>query len=411
MVENRQPSFFYGYVIVLAVFSIMVVVWGTYYSFGVILKPMSAEFGWTRAATSSALSLGTFVFGIFTIVSGRLTDRFGPRIVLSVCGLLLGAGYLLLSQISTLWHLYLFYGLVIGVGMGGGFFPLLTTVARWFIKRRGLMTGIAAAGIGAGILIVPVAASWLISGYGWRFAFMAMGLAALVLIILAAQLLKRDPDQMGQLAYGTGELGPGSLNMQASGFSLREAVHTRQFWITWGIFFCGGFVIFTVMVHMAPHATDLGLPATTAAGILSVIGLLSIAGRVVIGSIGDRVGHRSALIISFVPMAMVLFWVMGASEVWMLYLFAIIFGFTYGGFSALEQPVIADLFGLRSLGLLSGFIGWGFTVGGAVGPWLGGRIFDIFGSYQLAFLASGVASAIGFLLVLFLKPLKQQRGV
>ena len=368
MAENRSSPFFYGYVIVAAVFINMVVFWGTYYSFGVLLKPMAAELGLTREVTTLAPSLGAFIFGFFTIVAGRLTDRFGPRLILSICGLLVGAGYLLLSRAATVWQLYLFYGLVIGVGMGGSFFPLLSTVARWFVKRRGIMTGIAGAGIGFGILVFPVMTSWLVSDYGWRPAFVAMGIASLVLVILPAQFLRRDPSQSGHLAYGQTPAEHPDRNVQLIGLSFREAVRTSQFWLTGGFFFCGGFIIFTILVHITPHATDLGIPVTTAAGFLSLIGVLSIAGRVVIGAASDRIGHKAALIICFIPMAIILFWVIAAREVWMLYLFAIVFGITYGGFSALEQPVIAELFGLRSLGLLSGFMGWAFTIGGPSAP-------------------------------------------
>ncbi|MFH1003199.1 MAG: MFS transporter [Chloroflexota bacterium] len=405
MTASRSSPFFYGYAIVAAVFINMVVFWGTYYSFGVLLKPMAAELNLSREVTTLAPALGSFIFGFFTIVAGRLTDRFGPRLTVSVCGLLVGAGYLLLARAGTAWQLYLFYGLFIGVGMGGSFFPLLSTVARWFVKRRGIMTGIAGAGIGFGILVFPAMAGWLVSGYGWRPAFAAMGVACLVLVILPAQFLRRDPGRSGLLAYGLTPAAHPDGNLQLIGLSFREAVRTRQFWLTSGFFFCGGFIIFTILVHITPHATDLGIPVTTAASFLSVIGVLSIAGRVVIGAASDRLGHKTALIICFAPMAAVLFWVTTAREVWMLYLFAVIFGFTYGGFSALEQPVIAELFGLRSLGLLSGFIGWAFTIGGAVGPWLGGRIFDTAGSYQTAFLACGAVSALGLVLVALLRPL------
>ena len=150
LTEPKKAEFFYGYVVVAITFLIMVVIGGTIYSFGVFLKPLSTEFGWSRAATSGAYSVFMVTHGLFYIITGRLNDRFGPRVVISGCGFFLGLGYLLISQTSYLWNFYLFYGLFVAIGMGGGFVPLTSTVARWFIKRRGQMTGIAVSGIGFG---------------------------------------------------------------------------------------------------------------------------------------------------------------------------------------------------------------------------------------------------------------------
>ena len=137
--SNRKPYMFYGYMIVLAGFLISAVIWGAAYSFGVFLKPLAADFGWTRAVTSGAYAMSMFALGLLVMVTGRLNDRFGPRIVMTGCGLFLGLGYILISQITTLWQMYLFYVVLVGVGMSGGFVPLASSVARWFVKRRGLL--------------------------------------------------------------------------------------------------------------------------------------------------------------------------------------------------------------------------------------------------------------------------------
>ena len=165
---GAEPRIFYGYYIIAASLLIMTAIWGLYYAFGIFFKPMLNEFGWSRAMTSGAFSLASIVSGVLAIAMGSLTDKFGPRIVITLCGLLLGIGSFLISQISALWQLYLFYGLIVGTGMGGGYGPLLSTAARWFVKRRGLMSGFVTAGIGMGGIIVPLVASRLISAYGWR---------------------------------------------------------------------------------------------------------------------------------------------------------------------------------------------------------------------------------------------------
>ena len=155
-IQEVRPSsevkvrFFYGYIVVVAAFCIMVVMWGTFHAFGIFFNPVLAEFGWTRAMTSGAFSLSLLVSGFSAIFMGRLTDRIGPRLVLALCGFLLGLGYLLISRVSAFWQLYLLYGVIIGIAMGGSWVPLMSTVARWFVARRSMMTGVVLAGLGTG---------------------------------------------------------------------------------------------------------------------------------------------------------------------------------------------------------------------------------------------------------------------
>ncbi len=410
MTENKSPRFFYGYVVVLAAFCIMAVMWGAIYSFGVFLKPLSAEFGWSTAAISGAYSLFMVLHGLLYIVAGRLNDRFGPRIVVMTCGFFMGLGYLLISQISAIWQLYLFYGVIMGIAMSGGFVPLSSTIARWFVKRRGLMTGLAVSGIGAGTMIMPPIANWLISDFSWRTSYLTIGIIALVLIILAAQFLRRDPSQIGQLPYGESEIVEESLNLETRGFSLQGAIHTRQFWVLGATLFCFGFCIQTIIVHIVLHATELGISATIAATILTIIGMGSIAGRIMMGGAGDRIGNKLALIVCFILMAVAMFWLLGAKEVGMFYLFAIIFGFAYGGIAALQSPIVAELFGLGSHGAILGSITSITTVGCSIGPVLAGGIFDITGSYNQAFLICATIAVIAIILSLLLRPTSSKGG-
>ena len=399
-----EPRFFYGYVVVVAALFIVVAIFGTRYVFGVFFKPVLTDFGWTRAMTSGAFSLSMVMEGLLGIVMGGLTDRHGPRIVLTLCGFLLGLGYLLMSQIVAIWQLYLFYGVIIGIGTSGAWVPLMSTVARWFAKRRGMMTGIVLTGTGIGALIAPPVANWLISIYDWRTSFIIMGSVVLVVVILAAQLLRRDPSRIGQVPYGESKEREQGLKSGTEGFSLREAVYTRQFWMVFGMFLCFGFCMFTVMVHIVPHATDRGISTASAAKILAAIGGLAMVGRVVLGSIADRIGNRQVFIIGFILISAALFWLVPATEVWMLYIFTVIFGFAQGGMGASESPLIAGLFGLKSHGLIFGVAGFGFTIGAGIGPFIAGCIFDSTGSYQVAFLVGGAIGVVGLILTILLRP-------
>ena len=200
--ENAQSKSFYGFIIALAGFLIMAIMWGAMYSFGVFLKSLTADFGWTRAMTSGSYSLFMLLLGLLGMVTGRLNDRFGPRIVVTACSLFLGAGFLMVSQIVALWQLYLLYGVILAAGVSGGMVPLTSTVARWFVRRRGLMTGIVLSGVGAGVMIGPPLAGWLISAYDWRTSYLVIGIVAGVLLVIIAQFLRRDPSKVGQLPDG-----------------------------------------------------------------------------------------------------------------------------------------------------------------------------------------------------------------
>ncbi|UCH51267.1 MAG: MFS transporter [Chloroflexota bacterium] len=409
MHTSEKPKFFYGYVIVSAAFVVMTLAFGINYTFGVFLEPLLEEFGWARAVTSGAYSLSTMVAGFLGIFAGRLSDRFGPRVVGTAIGCFLGLGFLLLSQVSAIWQFYLFYGLIVAAGVGSGWPSLAPAVTRWFAGRRGLMTGIVASGIGFGSLTVPPLASWLISVYDWDLAYIIIGLIALVLVMLAAQFLKRDPRQIGQLPYGEDKVKQEGSVSEARGFFLQEAMHTRQFWMVCIIYFCFGFGLHTVMVHIVIHATGLGISATTAAGILATVGGMSTVGRITGGGASDRFGVKPSLVSAFILMSVAFLWLISAGEIWMLYLFGVVFGFAYGNIVALQPLLLGELFGLSSLGSILGTVAFIYTIGGAIGPFLAGYIFDITGLYRLAFIVCAAVSIVNVVLMVVLRPISDEQ--
>ena len=413
--EVHQPRktapLFHGYIVVIAAFFIMVVAWALYNTFGVFFKPLVAEFGWTSAMTSGAFSLSMIIYGVLGIITGGLADRFGPRVVVTFCGFLIGVGYLLMSQVSTSWHLYLFYGVIIGVGMGGVWVPLLSSVARWFVRRRSMMTGIVIAGAGIGSFIGPQVVSRLIEAHDWRLTFVMLGIVVLVAVVLGAQFLRRDPAQMGLLPYGEDEVEQEGSGTDDNSFSFNEAVKTSQFWLTFMLFFAYGFGLFSVLVHLVPHAIELKISPLTAANILAISGLVSILGNYVLGGIvGDRIGSRNVFIISCILMLANLFWLVWAVDVWMLYLFSAAFGFAFGGLGTSESPLVARLFGVRSHGLIYGVVHLGFTVGAAAGPLVTGYIFDLTGAYQRAFLLCAALGVVALIMAVLIRPTKRLGG-
>ncbi len=407
---RAKPRFFYGYIVVVAAFFIMLLMLGMQFTFGIFFKPMLTDLGWTRAVTSGAFSVFWIIQGLLAIAVGRVNDRLGPRIVISVCGFIFGLGYLLMSQTNALWQLYLFYGVIIGTGMSGAFVPIASTVARWFVKRRGAMTGIVIAGSGVGGLIAPPLANWLISIYDWRVSYIILGSMTLVAVILFAQLLRRDPAQMGLTPHGESKEEM-ELKGSAKVFSLREAASGRQFWLALSMYLCLGFSWYAILVHIAPYATDLEFSAATAANILATAGGAGIIGRLVLGWAADRIGNRQVFIIGFVLMTAALFWLIPATEAWALYLSAAIFGFATGGCAASASPLVAELFGLRSHSLILGVINFGYCIGAAAGPFLAGYIFDVTSSYNVAFLVSAAVSVMGLILSVILRRTKTSESM
>ncbi len=410
--SNNEPRFFYGYIVVMAAFLIFVVSFGIHHSYGVFFKPLLNEFGWTRAIISGAFSLSMVTYAISTIVMGGLNERFGPRMVVTLCGFLLGLGYLLMSQVNATWQLYLLWVVLIGVGIGGLRVPLISTVARWFVKRRSMMTGIVIAGSGIGQLIAPLVFSRLIAAYDWRLSYVLTGITILVVILVSAQFLRRDPSMKGLLPHGEGE-NPNQqkyVKSEIEPFSLKEASLTVQFWIFFTMWACFGFIVFAIMVHIVPHAIDLGIPAITAANLLAAYGGMGIVGNLALGSLGDRIGNRWVYIIGFILMLVCLSWLMLSNKVWMLFLFAAVFGFAHGGMAPQGSPLLAKLFGLRYHGSILGVIGIGFRIGAGIGPFVTGYIFDLTGGYQVAFLVCVFAGVGGLLFAILLRPTKRLGG-
>ncbi len=404
MAEHKAQRFFYGYIVVAAALVIMTLNAGANCSFGVFFKPFLEEFGWSRATTSAAFSLSTFLHGPFGIVMGRLNDRFGPRLVAIVGGLFLGSGFLLMSLIGEVWQFYLVYGVIVAIGASTGV-AVTTTPIRWFIGRRGLMSGIVNAGVGLGTVMMPPLANWLISTYNWRISYVVIGTGILVIVTLAAQFLRRDPKQMGLSPYGVGNARARSLNPNEHALAFGEAIRTAQFWILGAIISYHIFCVQIIMVHIAPHAIGLGISTAKAANIIAIIGGVNIAGRLLTGVISDRIGSKRVVIILFVIMPASLVLLLFARTTWLFYVFAAIFGFAWGGQAVSWGLITAELFGLSALSLILGGVMSVAMCGGALGPVVAGRIFDVTGSYFWVFLICIALSAAGILTTLVLKPI------
>ena len=390
--KNNKSSFYYGYIIVAVCFLIMVTVFGSQLSFGVFFKPMLSEFGWTRAATAGPFSMSMLIGGALAFISGRLGDRFGPRKVVTAGAILVGLGYLLTSRITSLWQFYLFYGVIVSIGAGSIYVPLVSLIARWFGRRRGLMAGIAISGIGIGIAVVPTIASQLIAIFDWRNSLLILGLVNLVLTVLLAQFLKTRPARAYQVEFPESQ-GARPVS-HAPSPSFREIAKTRQFWLIFSAWFVYGFFFQVGSVHTVPYATDLGMSAIAAASILTTIGIAGTVGRIALGIAGDRFSNKTTIFAAFALLALAFLGLFLSASIPALYIFAVIYG-CVSGFGILLTPLVAEHFGLSALGPVIGAIVFANSAGGAIGPTLAGYIFDTTGGYHLTFLICVITASIG----------------
>lgn len=361
---------------------------GSIYIYGVFFSPIEAEYGWSRGALSVAYSIFMAVYAAMQLVSGALYDLRGPKVTLSL-GMLAGIGFILCSTISSLWQLYLFYGVVAAIGVGALYVPCTSTAMKWFPHRKGLVTGFVVAGLGVGMLVLAPLSKYLIAVYGWRFAFSFLGFMFIVVMALTV-LIVEDPRRE--------DLRPSPMRRGVA----KEAIKSKLFWLIYIAFSLGSLAGAMVIIHVVPYAEDLGIPALAAALIVSLIGISNIIGRIGVGAILDKVGVKATLSSCFIAQAACTWMLLKVSGLWQLYAIAIVFGFSYG-WIALYAPTVGEFFGMERVGSILGVLGTSFGLGAVVGPALAGVVFDVTKSYFIAFTTGALMSLLAALLVALIK--------
>jgi len=378
------------YLVVLGALITQFMIIGLFFVYSLLIKELETEFGWSRTTLSIGASIAGMAMGVFAIMGGRLSDLFGPRIVLTCTGLIYGLGYASISLISEPWHLYLICGLFLGLGMSTHDVVTLGAIARWFPGRKGLMTGVVKSGTAAGQVILPPTAAYLIATSGWRDAVLTLGLTAAVLLVIGAQFMRQPPKPAA------------SATPQASGLDFAEARRTRNFWIMCVVQFLFFTTLMTIPLHIAVHGMDLGMTQGTAAGLLSFLGAASVAGRLGIGMFADKLGGRTAYLLCFLPMIAALTMLIFAEAHWMIFALIILYGVAHGGLFVVVAPTIAELFGTKAHGAIFGVVVFFGTFGGALGPIFAGQVFDRTGGYDYAFAGLALFMTTALVLTRFL---------
>ena len=379
------------YIVVFGACLTQFTVIGLLFSFGLFVKEFEAEFGWSRTLISACTALAFFMMGTLAMFGGRLNDRYGPRRVLLATGVLYGFGYALISQVAEAWQLVVIFGTFIALGLSTHDVVTLSTIGRWFAKRRGIMSGVVKVGTAVGQVTLPPIAAILIATYGWRQAVIALGISAAILLIIAALSMKAPPAPTGDGAKA-----------EAAGVDFAEAKRGRIFWTMCAIQFLFFPTLMAVPFHIPVHGQDLGMTAATAATLLSVIGGASVLGRLVVGGATDRIGGRLAYSVCLIPLIISLAALTVTEAPAILFIVMALYGFGHGGLFTLVAPTVAEFFGMKAHGAIFGTVLFFGTIGGSVGPILAGAVFDWTGGYTLAFGTLAAMATIALILAISL---------
>ncbi len=410
----------YKWVIAASAFLVLGGAWGTVIgAFGVFVNPLTEEMGWSRTGVSAAFSINitvTFIVGVFW---GWLSDRWSVRGVIGVTGVIMGVGLFLTGISNALWQLYLFYGVIVAIGLGGTAGPLSAIVVRWFPLRPGMALGFIYSGFGAASAVLPILAERLISLEGWRFGFQGLSFVVWGAFFLGVILLKEprqfdnSPASAPQLANPEGEpaiAGQPPSATSAQGVSdntlsvdLRSASRTRAFWTLCAMMFAGNLSLNMILVHLVPRAIDAGIVAATAVTLLTVMGFVNMVSTMTGGVLGDRFGARRMFMASFLLLVVAMIWLTASSTLWMFYLFVVAFGMANGGWFPQGSVLAARIFGTRDMGSICSGLFLGAGIGGVIGPIVAGVVFDTLESYRIAFLVGTVVIFLGLLLSVSLR--------
>ena len=365
----------YGWVVVAAAFTLMLVGFSAAYSFAAFFGAFEAEFGASRGDIALVFSVAAFLWFLSGAPAGVLADRYGVRRVALIGVACLALALWVASRAQSLGVLYATYSIGLGLGVGLTYVPSIGAVQPWFAANRAFASGLAVAGIGAGNIAGPLLAAWWIELFGWRGAYGALAVFVLGLGGIAAFAIREAEHRTTGIREG---------------IPLAAAVRTTPFWLLFASLVLSCIGLFVPMVHLGPYAVDAGYSQAQGVALVSLIGLGSLLGRFTIGGPADRLGRLPSLSAMYAGLGamFILWWAAGAY--WVLALFAVVFGICYGAYVALLPTIVMDLYGPRSVSGIIGCLYTGCGVGTLIGPWLAGVAFDSWGSYHLPIAAGAL---------------------
>lgn len=423
----KVQQVYYGWWIVIASMIVLSVGAGFYWlGFGVFFLPLAQEFSTSRAALSGAISISQLEGGLLGPVGGYLVDRFGPRRMMFIGVGLMGLGFVWMSQVESLFMFYVVYLLLISLGMSIGIrVPTLVAPTNWFVRKRGIALGIATSGVGLGGIFVPML-GWLIISLGWRPTAAIAGLVVLAVGLPLAAVMRHRPEQYGLLPDGrtaTPTVQPkrdsadGEPSLEGAAaleqgepeatYNMREALKTPVFWQLSVVFGLRQIIIGAIGLHQVPFLIGIGISPQLAATVLGMTAVASILGRLGAGWLADRVPKRFVMAATIGLAALGALVLAHVTVWWHLIFFVLIYGVGWGGGATTMSIVRAEYFGRRAFGTISGMMDFVQMFGLVLGPIFAGLVYDLTGSYYLAFMVFAVTGALGAAMMVFLRPPQQ----
>ncbi|MFC1964281.1 MFS transporter [Chloroflexota bacterium] len=404
----RKRHLFYGWVIVAICLATMTASYVAFYSWPVFYVAIIGDFGWGRAETALIFSVAVMTYGFASPVSGFLFDRLGPRKLFTTGTILIASALAISSRATEVWHLSLFYGLLVGLGVSlNGFIPSSTLISTWFRRRRSTALGIAQMGTRDTFLLAPLI-QLLILAVGWRNSYLVLAAAAVIIIIPSTFFLRTRPQDIGALPDGDASAKgkPGQENSEAdlrgtnpshlaTEWTLRRAMKKYEFWALFSTMLGSGLVFSAMMNHFVALITDIGYDVLFAANLLLVFGVATLVGRAS-GFISDLIGREltctGGLAANLLALMLLLYaYTNGAAPTFLLYIAALGYGFGSGIWTPVYASAVADIFQGENLGAIIGAINIGFGVSSSVGTWLFGFLFDIYGTYTPSIIIANLA--------------------
>jgi MFS family permease len=392
---------FYGWIVVTAIGIGLVISQGTSgFLFSLVLLPMESDLGWSRAQLSGAYSLSLLVLGLVGIPIGVMSDRRGPRFLIMAGSVLAAASLLGIAAATELWQLYLFWGLALGLATGlNSQLVGSTTIANWFIRRRGTAIALLTSIVGLSAPIYVPLVGWLVFHVGWRTALGFVALGFLLIPLPLAMLVRRRPEDMGLMPDGQGRA---EVKVPVlSGYSLQEAMARQAFWmiglgsvlssLAWG----------AVNAHQIAFMVGRRFDPLLAASVVGTVGLLSVPGRFLFNAASDWIGPRRLIIVvAGLQAAGIGILTEAVSATWLV-AYSIIYGSAAGAMFGLRSTLLAHLFGRKAYGAISGVHQAFIYVSSAVGPFAAGLMYDHFHDYRLAFSVATMMTAAAVVALLF----------
>ena len=417
-----RPPFFYGWIVVAVTFVTMGIGVNARTAFSLLFPPIVTEFGWPRSVIAGAFSFGFIVSAIMGPLIGRMMDRYGPRVVMEIGTLLMGAGLLMSPLTTQPWHLYLTIGVLVGIGsICLGYSGQSLFLPNWFVRKRGLAVGIAFAGVGIGSITLLPWVQVLIEASGWRQASFTLGVIVIAVLVPINLLLRRRPEDMGLLPDGESTAATASKPISnivdpawaAIDWTLARAMRTARFWWLTSGFFSGLYVWYAVQIHQTKYLLEIGFDAHFAAFALGLVSFVGIPGQILLGALSDRWGREAIWAIANLGFAicyLALIALQAGPSPLLLYVMVLAQGFLGYGVTSVMGAVVLEIFQGKNYGAIFGTIMLGGLTGGAAGPWLTGLLYDLNGSYTLAFWI-GVGMSVFSALAIYMAAPGQVRAV